>query len=169
KYGKKTVGWDEILDPSLPKDIVIQSWRWQESLAHAAQGGYQGILSSGYYLDLQYPAAKHYLVDPMEGATAELTADQRKLILGGEAAEWGEYVSPETIDSRIWPRAAAVAERLWSPATTKDVESMYRRLNAVSQFLDFTGVTHNSGYQVMLDRLAAGHSTIPLRILADIV
>ena len=46
------VGWDEILRPDLPKDIVIQSWRGQDSLAAAAKQGYRGLLSSGYYLDL---------------------------------------------------------------------------------------------------------------------
>jgi hexosaminidase len=49
------VGWDEILQPDLPRDIVIQSWRGQKSLADAARQGFNGILSSGYYLDLMQP------------------------------------------------------------------------------------------------------------------
>ena len=169
KYGKRMVGWDEILAPDLPKDIVIQSWRGQKSLADAAQQGYQGILSSGWYLDLMFPAAQHYAVDPMEGATANLNAAQRQFILGGESAEWSEYATPEIIDQRIWPRNAVIAERLWSPQNVKDVASMYRRMEAVSQLLDFVGLTHRSDYQVMLDRLAAGEPTGPLRTLADIV
>ena len=52
KYGKKMIGWDEILQPELPKNIVIQSWRGTEALAKAAQQGYMGILSNGYYIDL---------------------------------------------------------------------------------------------------------------------
>jgi hexosaminidase len=54
------------------------------------------------------------------------------------------------VDSRIWPRAAAVAERLWSPQDVKDLASMYRRLEAVSCHLEWLGLTHRSGYSLML-------------------
>ena len=52
KHGKKMIGWDEILQPSLPKDVVIHSWRGTAALAEAAKKGYDGILSNGYYIDL---------------------------------------------------------------------------------------------------------------------
>src|SRR5204863_2642233 len=107
KHHKKMIGWDEILHPDLPPDIVIQSWRGQKSLAEGAKKGYAGILSSGYYLDHLLPAAKLYAVDPIR-AEAGLTEQEAARILGGEACMWGEYVSPETIDSRIWPRLAAI-------------------------------------------------------------
>src|SRR5216684_4659816 len=55
KHGKAMVGWDEVFIPGVPKDIVIQSWRGQASLAQAAKQGYRGILSNGYYLDLGWP------------------------------------------------------------------------------------------------------------------
>ena len=45
------MGWDEVLHPDLPSDIVVQSWRGQKALAEAATKGYRGILSWGYYLD----------------------------------------------------------------------------------------------------------------------
>src|SRR5436309_9408595 len=125
KHGKTMLGWDEILRPELPKSVVIQSWRGQESLAQAAKQGYRGLLSHGYYIDLMWPASQHYLVDPMSDAAASLSPEESKLILGGEATMWAEYVSPENIDSRIWPRTAAIAERLWSPQNVRDVNSMY--------------------------------------------
>src|SRR2546430_12032928 len=115
KHGKTMVGWDEILHPDLPKNAVIQSWRGEEVPAQAAKQGFRGLLSSGYYLDLMWPTSRHYAVDPMSDATANLSSEEQKAVLGGEACMWGEYVVGENIDSRIWPRAAAIAERLWSP------------------------------------------------------
>jgi hexosaminidase len=82
---------------------------------------------------------------------------------------WTEYVTEETVDSRLWPRAAAIAERLWSPANVTGIESMYRRLATVSRWLEWSGVEHRSGYQRMLDRLAGGTPAPALRVLADAV
>jgi hexosaminidase len=169
KHGKTMVGWDEILHPDLPKSAVIQSWRGQESLAQAAKQGFRGILSSGYYLDLMWPAARHYAVDPMSDAAATLSSDEQRQILGGEACMWGEYVVGEDIDSRIWPRAAAVAERLWSPQEIQDASSMYQRMEEISQKLDWQGLTHNSGYLPMLRRMVGGGDPSVLKVLADVV
>ena len=169
QHGKKMIGWDEILHPALPKDIVVQSWRGQKSLAEAARQGYMGILSFGYYLDHILPASFHYKVDPMEGETAGLTEEQKSRILGGEACMWAEYVTPENVDSRVWPRAAAIAERLWSPQEAKDVESMYRRLARVSPQLEGLGLTQRSSYRPMLERLTNMNDAAPLKVLADVL
>jgi hexosaminidase len=169
KHGKKAVGWDEIFRPDLPKSAVVQSWRGQASLAQSAQKGYSGILSWGYYLDHLRPASFHYQVDPIGQAAASLSAEQKALILGGEACMWGEYITSENIDSRIWPRAAAIAERLWSPAEVKDVDDMYWRLAWVSRDLDELGLTHNSGYPRMLERMVNGQAPDALKTLGDIV
>src|SRR5213075_3447858 len=168
KHHKKMIGWDEILHPDLPKDAVIQSWRGPASLAEAAKKGYNGILSAGYYIDLILPASQHYLPDPIP-ADSSLTPEEAKHILGGEATMWGEWVSPETIDSRIWPRTAAIAERLWSPRSVTDIEDMYRRLSAVSRQLEELGLTHERNYGMLLRRLAASDNTASLRALASIV
>src|SRR6202522_448832 len=167
KHHKFMVGWDEILTPGMPKDIVIQSWRGPELLAEAARQGYRGILSSGYYLDAIQPAAQHYLVDPLSGAGATLTPAQQKLILGGEACMWEEFASDETIESRIWPRAAAIAERLWSPQQVQDVNSMYRRMAAISAHLEELGLTHRSSSAVMLARAAGTNDIAALELLAE--
>jgi hexosaminidase len=169
KNHKIMIGWDEILHPELPKTIVVQSWRGQESLATAAKQGYRGLLSFGYYLDLMWPAARHYAVDPMSGAAATLNPEEESRILGGEACMWAEWVTPENIDSHIWPRNAAVAERLWSPQDVKDVPSMYTRLHAVSLELEWVGLRHRASRIQMLHRMAGTADISALRILAEVV
>jgi len=172
KHGKTVIGWDEVLVDGVPKDIVIQSWRGQASLAKAAKQGYRGILSNGYYLDLGWSAARHYAVDPMTGDAADLSPHEKQLILGGESCMWAEYVSPENVDSRIWPRNAAIAERFWSPQDLRDPASMYARLDFVSSRLEWLGLTHRSVTRHMLQRLAGSASRAEfaaLRTLADVI
>jgi hexosaminidase len=168
KHGKKMIGWEEILHPNLPKDAVIHSWRGAASLAAAAKQGYNGILSAGYYIDLIFPASQHYPADPLP-ANSTLTPEEAKHVLGGEATMWGEWVSPETIDSRIWPRTAAIAERLWSSRTVTDVNDMYRRLAVISRQLEELGLTHERNYPVILRRLANSENTGPLGTLASVI
>ena len=169
KHGKIMIGWDEVLRPGLSKDTVIQSWRGQESLAEAARQGYRGVLSFGYYLDYLKPASFHYANDPLSGQAGQLTNQQASLILGGEACMWTEYMNFETVDSRIWPRAAAIAERLWSPRDTTNIDSMYSRLEAVSAVLDRLGLRHRSHEDLILNVMAGDRPAQPLRILADAV
>ncbi|MCX6573170.1 MAG: family 20 glycosylhydrolase [Candidatus Aminicenantes bacterium] len=168
KCRKKMVGWDEIFQPGLPTDIVIQSWRGQKSLIEAAQKGYQAILSNGYYIDLCQPAEFHYLNDPVP-ADSPLSDFQKTFILGGEATMWTELVTPETIDSRIWPRTAAIAERFWSPASVRNVDDMYRRLGPVSVELEELGLLHLKNVDMILRRLAGGPQIEPLKVLAEAV
>jgi hexosaminidase len=168
KHHKIMVGWDEILAPGMPKDSVIQSWRGQDSLAAAAKQGYSGILSSGYYLDAMAPAKKYYSVDPMSDADATLDADQQKRILGGEACMWAEFITDDNIDSRIWPRAAAISERLWSASQVQDVNSMYIRLSAVSRYLELLGLRHRANVRLMLSRMAGTDNIAALLTLADV-
>jgi hexosaminidase len=167
-YGKKMVGWDEILHPGMPKNIVIQSWRGRESMVQAAREGYQTILSNGYYIDLIHPTDKHYVNDPLpEGI--ELNEAEKKLVLGGEATMWAEFVTPETIDSRIWPRTAAIAERFWSSGEIRDVEDMYNRLEEVHFRLEELGLLHEKNYFMLLRRLTNNQDIEPLRTLVDVL
>jgi len=168
KHGKRMIGWDEILTPDLPKDIVVQSWRGLDSLATGAKNGYSSILSAGYYLNLMSSAADHYLVDPLPEANS-LSPDQQAHILGGEACMWNEQTTAQDIDSRIWPRAAVIAERLWSPRDVKDVDDMYRRLATESLRLEALGLTHLSQEAVSLRQLAGTEQIGPLQVLASVL
>ena len=165
RYHKKMVGWDEIYQPGLPKDIVIQSWRGTQALVDGAKKGYQGLLSNGYYIDLCETAERHYLNDPIP-PDSPLSESEKKLILGGEATMWAELISPETIDSRIWPRTAAIAERLWSPVEVRNVDDMYERLKVLSLQLEDTGLQHLKNQDMMLRRLASSEKIDQLKKLA---
>jgi len=162
-------GWDEVLQPDTPRDVVIQSWRGEKALAVAARQGNRVLLSNGYYIDLNQPAAEHYLVDPLGGDGGSLTPEQKARVLGGEATMWSEYVTGENMDSRIWPRTAAIAERLWSPENVRDVDSMYDRLAVVSQRLQYFGLEHESSPRLMLERIGGGEAPEPLKVLAAVV
>ena len=138
----------------------------------AAKQGFRGILSNGYYLDLGWTAARHYAVDPLSGAAANLSPEEKARILGGESCMWSEYVDAENIDSRIWPRNAAITERLWSPHEVTDPASMYTRMEVISDRLEWLGLTHKTYYHQMLQRIA-GPSTpeefAALKTLANVV
>jgi hexosaminidase len=168
KHGKTMMGWDEILQPGVPKDVVIQSWRGREAFFESVKKGYRAILSHGYYIDLIQHADTHYLNDPIPDSV-QLTAEETSRVLGGEATMWSELVTPETVDSRIWPRLAPIAERLWSPGSMKDVTSMYARMKVVSRELESLGLKHISYRGVFMRRLANGYDTRPLEVLLDVI
>ncbi|MBV9763178.1 MAG: family 20 glycosylhydrolase [Acidobacteriaceae bacterium] len=183
RHHKHMEGWDEVLTPGLPKSVVIQSWRGQESLWQAAREGYQGLLSAGYYLDLMQPASKHYAVDPMKlpQETIErlqkknapipgaLTPEQQKLILGGEAAMWEELATAENLDAKLWPRLAAIAERFWSPESVTDPVSMYQRMAVTNRWLEWLGLTQRSSLELMRMRLAGDLPVGPLDEFASVM
>lgn len=183
--------YHELVLTEVPKDMVIQSWRGMEALISSAKNGYKSILSKGYYIDLMQSTAYHYLTDPIpyrnetiipdseanfdrfeseiinriKKGEKILTPEEEGLIIGGEATMWTEHVTYETFDSRVWPRTAAIAERLWSAATVRDVEDMYRRLDQVSIQLEWVGSTHLKNADMMMRRLM-GHDKIdPLKKL----
>ena len=168
KHGKKMMGWDEILNPALPKDILVQSWRGEASLSAGAAQGYVGILSAPYYLDAQKTAETMYLADPIPADT-KLTPDQQKLILGGEVCMWGEQIDPETVDSRVWPRTLAIAERFWSPQADRDVSDMYRRLRIDSLELEDVGLKHIIGPKTLRRNLAGRENPEALEVMAAVV
>jgi hexosaminidase len=162
-------GWDEVLQSDTPKDVVIQSWRGRASLLDAAKRGYRGLLSTGYYIDLNQSAEEHYLVDPLEGIADQLAPEQTASILGGEATMWSEYADGANIESRIWTRTAAIAERFWSPQQVRDVDSMYQRLPIIAQKLQSYGIDPQAATEQMLQRMAGNPNPEALRVLASVV
>ncbi|WP_298513092.1 family 20 glycosylhydrolase [uncultured Kordia sp.] len=172
KLDKKLMGWDEIMTPTMPTTAVIHSWRGtneglkSSTLIEAAKKGYNTVLSNGYYIDRMLSVQHHYSVDPI--ADAVLTKEERKRILGAETTMWSELVTPLTIDSRIWPRTAAIAERYWSAKEITDIDNMLHRLEKVSLHLEELGITHIRNKDVILRNMTKGKDISSLITLSNI-
>lgn len=136
---KRAILWEEVFDEGYTIDpsTIVNVWLSAEESATIAIAGFDVIHSYGWYLDQQIPGTptnyfwldtwkNFYLNDPLYNTT--LTPAQQKHILGGEASMWGEQVDDCDIDQRIWPRASATAERLWSSATLRDTDAAEGRL-----------------------------------------
>lgn len=165
KHNRKLIGWHEAFSENIPKDIIIQAWIPENAPTPAvpiriiADAGNPLIISTGFYLDLFLPAHIHYL-------NPELTTKYNNQIWGGEAALWSELNDENSFEGRAWPRTASIAERLWSPAETNDVEDMYRRLFALSDELEFIGLNHRLNVRRYLSSLANGNDIdAPLAVL----
>lgn len=104
------------------------------------------------------------IVQPM----APLSPEQEALVLGGEAPVWAELITDEILDSRLWPRAAALAERFWSPREVRDEGDMYARLAVQQDRLRRLGLQDLATRARMASRLAPGASE-PLLVLLDLV
>jgi hexosaminidase len=173
KLGKKLMGWDEILTPNMPTTAVIHSWRGENegvanggSLIEAAKKGYQTVLSNGYYIDRMLSVEHHYSADPI--GDIKLSKEELSKVLGGEATMWSELVTPQTIDSRIWPRTAAIAERFWSTKDVKDADNMRKRLSKISYQLEELGLTHIKNRDVILRSISHNQNINSLQDLAKI-
>jgi len=174
KLGKNVMGWEEIMTDQMPTTALIHSWKGinegvkpGSSLATAAKKGYNTILSNGYYIDLMQPASEHYIVDPMPDNNT-LTPEEKKRILGGEATMWSELATSKTLDSRLWPRTAVIAERLWSPKEINDISSMYNRLKTISFRLEDLGISHIKNKAVILRNITNNQNIEALEVLTKI-
>ena len=99
-----------------------------------------------------------------------LSKDEQSRIIGGEACQWSEFVDATNIESRLWPRSAAIAEKLWSPVElTNDVEDMYRRLEVLSHQLTEQGSMHDRQYMQKLHDLIPEEGFDILKTLAEVL
>ena len=156
KHGKRMMGWDEIFQPGLPKETVIQSWRGQKSLVDAAKQGYDGVLSAGYYIDLLNTAATHYAVDPLPGDQRSdappkprtCSAARRRCGASGSGRRRSTRAS-----GRARPRSPSVSGRRARSTTSTTCTAGSR---VVSMQLEELGLTHERNADVLLRRLTAG-------------
>ncbi|MDH2913654.1 beta-N-acetylhexosaminidase [Kosakonia sp. HypNH10] len=126
---------------------------------------------SGYFLlgNVRYPISGARLETVPDGiAPVVPDAAQQANLLGGEAALWAENVAAPVLDIKLWPRAFAVAERLWSAQDVNDSENMYMRLQAVDSWSSVSvGLQQHSQQLTQFTRLANSADTVPLQILAQ--
>lgn len=160
---RRAVFWEESWNGLRDPGSVVQVWAEPDLIRKAVSVGQSVIRSQRYYLDLLYPASYHYAVDPADGTGNDTT------VLGGEAAMWTELVSPANLDSRLWPRLAAIAERFWSPESIQSVQAMYARLPAVDNYLASIGMRQYVDERSMLTHLAGGHFSAALKTLASVL
>ncbi|MEO7125883.1 MAG: beta-N-acetylhexosaminidase [Nakamurella sp.] len=158
--GKRMVGWDELLEGPLPDGTIISSWRGMTGAITAARRGYD-VVSCPFdvvYLDYRQsegadepiPVAMPLTVEDVyafEPVPAELTEEQAKHVLGGQANIWTEYMdNPRTVDFFTFPRLSAIAEVLWTRGDRSYAE-LEPRLAEHLKRLDAVGVEyrHTSG------------------------
>ncbi|XP_048224008.1 beta-hexosaminidase subunit beta [Perognathus longimembris pacificus] len=129
---KRSIVWQEVFDnrAKLHPGTIVEVWKSEdyfEELRKVTAAGFPAILSAPWYLDLiSYGQdwRTYYSVEPLDFQGSE---KQKQLVMGGEACLWGEYVDSTNLTPRLWPRASAVAERLWSPKG-KNITEAYARL-----------------------------------------
>jgi len=124
--------WQEVFDNEVEvkNDTIIHVWKglWENELAKVTGKGLRAILSSPWYLNyIGYGSdwTKYYLAEPLDFYGGE---EQKALVIGGEACMWSEFVNSVNLTPRMWPRASAVAERLWSPREVNDIHEAKSRI-----------------------------------------
>ena len=144
RRGRRAVAWDEVLAPDLPEDVVVQSWRGSTSLAVALTGGHDALSSSGYYLDLNYPARVHYAFDPASGPEGLALAEAKMLeeprlasVRGGVQALLRRAPSAPERLAPIPGRVLGGEACMWSELVTPELldARLYGRLAAVAERL----------------------------------
>ncbi|NXE94764.1 HEXB hexosaminidase, partial [Menura novaehollandiae] len=132
-YNKGQMVWQEVFDhkAQLKPDTVVQVWmanNYAHELSSVTEAGFTAVLSAPWYLDyISYGQdwKKYYSVEPLNFPGSE---KQKKLLIGGEACLWGEFVDATNLTPRLWPRASAVGERLWSSRNVTNLQDAYKRL-----------------------------------------
>lgn len=151
--GKQIIGWDEILEGGLAPNATVMSWRGEKGGIEAAKQNHDVVMTPTTYVYFDYsqtkkedslviggflPLEKVYGYEPIP---AELTPEQGKHVLGGQANLWTEYIAnPQKIQYMIFPRATALSEVLWSPKAGKDFADFQKRLETQYKRYDLWGV-----------------------------
>lgn len=155
--GRKLIGWDEILEGGLAPEATVMSWRGFEGGIEAAKSGHDVVMSPTSFCYFDYyqgpkeseplaiggflPVSKVYdfILIP-----EELTADEAKHILGGQANLWAEFVpTPEHAEYMLFPRLEAMTEALWTKQENKNYDDFMKRLSRQFERYDNAGINYS--------------------------
>lgn len=156
-FGKKMIGWDEILEGGLAPSATVMSWRGEEGGIDAAMQGHDVIMTPGnwVYLDHYQGSSKvepvaiggyttleeSYTYDPLP---EKLPADKHHYILGCQGNIWTEYMyTPEKVEYMAYPRIIALAEVNWSPKEIRNYTDFLTRMNNQFPRLDAQGFNYH--------------------------
>jgi hexosaminidase len=154
--GKKLIGWDEILEGGLAPNAAVMSWRGEQGGIAAAKEHHFVVMTPGEYCYLDHyqadpineplaiggylPLKKIYGYDPVPST---LTEAEAKYIMGAQGNVWTEYMkTPEQVEYMVYPRAAALAEVVWSPKGAKDFDNFKDRLTRLTKLYDILGINY---------------------------
>jgi hexosaminidase len=154
--GKKIIGWDKILEGGVAPNATIMSWRGEKGGIEAAKAKHDVVMTPNTYVYFDYgqgdpateplnigsfvPLEKVYSYDPVP---KDLSDDEAKYILGGQANIWTEYLkTPEAVEYMAFPRMLALSEVLWSKKEDKNFDDFSRRLAVQLQRLDKQNVNY---------------------------
>lgn len=154
--GKKIIGWDEILEGGIAPNATIMSWRGMKGGIEAAKSKHDVIMTPTDFVYFDYgqgdpayeplsigsyvPLEKVYSFEPVP---PELTAEEAKYVLGGQANIWTEYIETSSqVEYMAFPRMLALSEVLWSKKEDRNFTDFSRRLNAILPRLDKQGVNY---------------------------
>ncbi|MBP6679596.1 MAG: family 20 glycosylhydrolase, partial [Saprospiraceae bacterium] len=168
--GRSIIGWDEILEGGLAPNATVMSWRGVSGGIEAAKAGHDVIMTPGTHCYFD-----HYQADPafeplaIGGLTtlekvysfnpvpSKLTSKEAKHILGAQANLWTEYIdSPAKAEYMAYPRAIALAEALWTPASRKDWKGFVQRLDQHLERLDGMKVNYAKRLKVPEALISSG-------------
>ena len=142
--GKNVIGWDEILQGGLAPGAIVQSWQSFQGAVDAAKLGHYTICSPASYTylnsdpeDLDLKIA--YSFNPVP---AELSADEKKYILGSEVNLWTERTPRELVDQQLFPRILALSEIFWSNPINKNYDEFLSRVKNSYQDLTTLGIQY---------------------------
>jgi hexosaminidase len=152
--GRRLVGWDEILEGGADRSAVVMSWRGNKGGIEAARKGHDVVMAPNTHTYFDYyqaktpgeplaiggfvPLEKVYEFDPVP---PELTAEEAKRILGAQGQLWAEYMpTPAAVEYMAFPRAAALAEVVWTPEPRRNYADFRARLAAHERRLKALGL-----------------------------